>query len=68
MTLKSERKVIKSIGNWRYEVSLSQDLKGLFHVESVNLLTEKSSESSFVDFNMASFAFDSKVENFEGKH
>lgn len=66
MMLESERKTIRAISKWRYEVTLLQDKRGVFHVDSENLLTKKLTSISFVDYKMADYTFNSKIQDFEG--
>ncbi len=66
MKLMSDRKSVKSISKWRFSVNLMQDPKGVYYVCSENLLTKETKEVSLIDYNMANFIFNARVNSFEG--
>lgn len=66
MNYKSDHKAIKSVSKWRYEVALTQDETGIFHVLALNKLVNEHESSSFIDYNHAAYAFDARINSFEG--
>lgn len=66
MTLESDKKVVKLISTWRYEISIKKDSKDIYYVIVTNTLTNKTRQFSFVDFSLANFIFEAHYNNFEG--
>lgn len=62
----SELKTIKCIQKRWYKVELFEDRKGIYHVVANNTIAGTERIVSLVDFNMANFAFQVKINLFEG--
>jgi hypothetical protein len=57
---------VKEVSKPRYVVTMSQKPNGIYIVTAKNNLTRSGDSSYYVDFNLANFMFNQKLNLFEG--
>ena len=66
MKLESERKTVKAISKYRYEVVLMKDSRDVYYISAFNKITNKTKNASILDYGMANSIFDAYINTLEG--